>query len=83
VVPDLCGCAQPYDASPQKPHAGDARGAAFIASVGLGEIVFDNTPDLTEYEDIFEPEPTNRRVYDRFFSEFVKIYRNKRSYTTC
>jgi len=57
----------------------NARGAAFIATVGLGEIDFDDIPGLMEYEDTFEPEPANRRIYDELFSEFVKIYRNNRS----
>ncbi|HVN71338.1 MAG TPA: FGGY-family carbohydrate kinase, partial [Desulfomonilia bacterium] len=49
---------------PRDPMQANARGAAFIATVGLGEIDFDDIPGLMEYEDTFEPEPANRRIYD-------------------
>jgi xylulokinase len=61
------------------PMQANARGAAFIASVGLGEIIFDDIPGLMEYENIFEPDPSNRSLYDELFGEFVRIYRNNRT----
>jgi xylulokinase len=57
----------------------NARGAAFIASVGLGEIDFADIPALMEFEGAFDPDPANREVYDRLFREFVGIYRNNQA----
>ena len=59
-------------------HA-NARGAAFIALVGLGVISFEDIPGLTQYRKIYHPNPDNRKVYDRLFGEFVQIYKNNRA----
>ncbi|HXK47067.1 MAG TPA: FGGY-family carbohydrate kinase [Deltaproteobacteria bacterium] len=64
---------------PKDPMQANARGAAFIASVGLGEISFDDIPSLMEYERTYEPDPANGKVYDQLFKEFVGIYRNNRA----
>jgi xylulokinase len=64
---------------PKDPMQANARGAAFIASVGLGEIGFADIPALMEFEGAFDPDPANREVYDRLFREFVGIYRNNRA----
>jgi len=61
------------------PMQANARGAAFIASVGLGEITFDDIPGLMEYENTFIPNPANRTIYDELSTEFVEIYRNNRN----
>lgn len=61
------------------PMQANARGAAFIALVGLGVITFEDVPALMEYENVFDPDPSNRRLYDRLFNEFVNIYRNNRT----
>ena len=63
------------------PMQANARGAAFIAAVGLGEITFDQIPSLIQYENTFEPDPANRGIYDELFGEFVRIYRANRSIT--
>ena len=61
------------------PWQSNARGAAFIASVALGEIVFDDIPGLMEYEQVFSPDPGNRGIYDELYEAFVDIYRRNRS----
>jgi xylulokinase len=61
------------------PMSANARGAAFIASVGLGEISFDDIPHLIEYENTFHPRKENRGIYDQLFAEFVAIYKNNRA----
>jgi len=53
----------------------NARGAAFIASAALGYIEWDDIPDLIEYENIFEPNPDNRKLYDNLFEEYKNIYK--------
>jgi len=61
------------------PVQANARGAAFIASAGLGFITFDDIPALTRYSGIFTPRRENRETYDRMFKEFINIYKNNRS----
>jgi xylulokinase len=61
------------------PIQANARGAAFIAGVGLGHISFDDIPGLMEKDATFVPDPANRKLYDELFSEFLKIYRNNKS----
>jgi xylulokinase len=62
----------------QDPLQANARGAAFIASVGLGYITFDDVPDLIAYEKTFSPNSANRQVYDELFGCFLEIYKNNR-----
>jgi xylulokinase len=61
------------------PIQANARGAAFIASVGLNRIAFDDIPRLIEYDDVFDPDVTSRAVYDELFAAFLEIYRKNRS----
>ena len=58
-------------------HA-NARGAAFIASVGLGRIAFDDIPGLVQFDRVFEPDLANRQVYDELFPAFVEIAKRSR-----
>jgi xylulokinase len=61
------------------PIQANVRGAAFIASVGMGFISFEEIPGYTEYQATYQPRPETRGVYDAQFREFVNIYnRNKR-----
>ncbi len=63
------------------PIQANARGAAFIASVGLGYITFNDIPDLIKIAKTYTPNPENRRYYDRIFKEYVGIYKtNKKLY---
>jgi len=57
------------------PIQANFRGAAFIASVGLGYITWDQIPNLIQYSNIFTPKPENRAVYDKLFNEFINIYK--------
>lgn len=63
----------------KNPMQANARGAAFIASVGLGYINFDAIPGLIRYEHTYHPNPENRSIYDELFTAFVHIYRNNRA----
>jgi xylulokinase len=53
----------------------NARGAALIAAVGLGEIHFSDVSQLVEINRTYEPNPQSRALYDNLFNEFVAIYR--------
>jgi xylulokinase len=55
-----------------------ARGAAFIASVGLGYIQFSEIPKLVKIENEYHPDPKNRALYDKIFPEFVNLYKCNR-----
>jgi len=61
-------------------HA-NARGAAFIALAGLGEIGFDDIPGLVEYDNIFTPNQKNVSIYNELYNAFRSIYKaNKAIY---
>ena len=63
------------------PIQANARGAAFIASVGLGYITFEDIPKYIQYTNIYKPNPENRAIYDELYSEYIKFYyRNKKMY---
>ncbi|MHA1618338.1 MAG: xylulokinase [Promethearchaeota archaeon] len=62
----------------KNPIQSNAKGAAFVASVGLGYISFDDIADLTEISKVFKPNPENRVVYDKLFKQFVEIYKKNR-----
>jgi xylulokinase len=57
----------------------NARGAAFIASVALGYISFDDIPKLIRYSNTFEPNPHNAMIYDELFEFFLEIYKNNKA----
>ncbi|MFX0146923.1 MAG: FGGY-family carbohydrate kinase [Candidatus Hodarchaeota archaeon] len=59
----------------ENPIQANARGAAFIASVGLGYIGWDHIPKHIQYSNIFKPNPDNREVYDNLFNEYLNIYK--------
>jgi xylulokinase len=56
------------------PIYANARGAAWIAAVGSGEIRFEDIPQLVQFKRTYEPQPQNRALYDEKFTVFQKIY---------
>ncbi|PJZ71458.1 carbohydrate kinase [Leptospira perolatii] len=57
------------------PQNAGATGAAAIAALGLGEIKkFEQIKDLVPVKDRWIPNPQNRKVYDRNYSVFKKLY---------
>lgn len=59
----------------------NARGAAFIAAVGLGRLSFAEIPQHVQIQATYQPNPHNRPIYDKLFTEFVGFYkRNKTMY---
>ncbi len=59
----------------ENPIGANARGAALIASAGLGLITFDEISDLVKIEKTFSPRPENRAIYDELFKVFLRIHR--------
>jgi xylulokinase len=58
-----------------EPRQANARGAGLVGSVALGAIKFDDVAARVRIENVYQPNPANRSVYDRHFKEFVTIYR--------
>ena len=59
----------------QNPIQTNARGAAYIASVGLGYLKWEEIQNCCEISKIFTPNPENRNIYDKLFNEYLKIYK--------
>lgn len=57
------------------PMYANARGAAWIAAVGLGRIQFGDVPKLVEIKQTYRPRSENRRLYDWQFEMFTQIYK--------
>jgi xylulokinase len=57
------------------PIYANARGAAWIGAVGLGEITFSDVPDLVKLKQVYTPQGQNRDLYDQRFEIFTKIYK--------
>lgn len=58
----------------QDPIYANARGAAWIAAVGLGEIRFDQIPELVRFKRTYQPQSGQRALYDDRFQVFKEIY---------
>lgn len=61
------------------PIQANARGAALIASVGLGYITFNDIPNLIKIANIYTPNPAHRTLYDNLFEEYVGIYETNKA----
>ena len=57
----------------------NARGTAFIASVGLGYMAFEDIPGHIKINNTFEPIPDNRQVYDNLFEAYLSIYKQNKN----
>jgi len=57
------------------PRYANARGAAWIAAVGLGEIKFDDVSELVLFKRAYQPQSKNRALYDNKFDIFKQIYK--------
>ncbi len=60
------------------PVLANSRGAALIASVGLGYISFADIPKVVQCQNEYQPNPEHRALYDQLFGEFVEIYKQNR-----
>jgi xylulokinase len=61
------------------PIYANARGAAWIAAAGLGEIKFDDISELVQFKQIYQPRPQNRKLYDDKFGTFLQIYKQMKN----
>jgi xylulokinase len=58
----------------EDPIQANARGAAWIAAVGLGEIAYGDVPGLVRFKRTYTPNPAHRALYDERFEIFKAIY---------
>ena len=58
----------------REPLYANARGAAWIAAVGLGEITFPDISQLVQFQQIYDPQKEFRTLYDEKFDVFQQIY---------
>jgi xylulokinase len=64
------------------PIYANARGAAWIGAVGMGEIKYTDISQLVQFKRVYTPQPKNRDLYDEKFEVFKMIYRQmKKVYT--
>jgi xylulokinase len=61
------------------PIYANARGAAWIGAVGLGEIKFADVPGLVKFKRAYAPDEKNRAVYDKRFAVFTQVYRQMKN----
>ena len=61
------------------PIYANARGAAWIAAVGMGEIKFSDIPNLVQFKRAYAPQSQNRTLYDEKFDIFKSIYKQMKS----
>ena len=57
------------------PMQANARGAALIAAVALGELQFDDIPDRVPVDQHFHPDPTQRSRHDDLYGAFRDLHR--------
>jgi xylulokinase len=60
------------------PVNANARGAAMLAAVALGELTFDQVPDRVRVARAYPPDPAHTGLYDGLFREFTGLYRRNR-----
>jgi xylulokinase len=60
------------------PIQANLRGAAFLASISMGYLSVDDIADRVEIAQTYQPNPENRKIYDRLYRQFLTLYkRNK------
>ena len=78
TLADVLGCTilQTVD-----PILANARGAALIAAVGVGELTWAEIPSSVKIASSYHPDSRRRAVYDEQYRTFTDIYRkNRRTY---
>ncbi|MCX6025542.1 MAG: FGGY-family carbohydrate kinase [Chloroflexi bacterium] len=57
------------------PVYANARGAAYMAAVGLGLVRFEDISNLIQYQATYTPDPDRRALYDTLYREYRNIYK--------
>jgi xylulokinase len=56
----------------------NVRGAALLASAGLGYLKYDEIGTRIKIANTYTPNPDHRKIYDELFKEFLAIYENNK-----
>ena len=62
----------------QDPIEANVRGAALLASAGLGYLKYDEIGTHVKIANTYMPNPDHRKIYDELFQEFLAIYENNK-----
>jgi len=57
------------------PIKANARGAAFIGAVGIGELDFEEAAKRVKVRAAYEPDSANRQLYDERYGIFRQFYK--------
>ena len=63
----------------EDPVYANARGAAWIGAVGMGEISFQDIPSLVRIKHEYIPDEKNASMYDERYKQFIMIYDHMKS----
>ena len=75
TLADVLGCTI---RQAEDPVLANARGAALIASVGIGALDWQDIPALVRIAESYHPDPQRRAVYDEQYRTFSGLYRKTR-----
>lgn len=75
TLADVLGCVIRQTEDPQ---LANARGAALIAAVGIGELTWSDIPSRVRITASYRPDPAARAVYARRYRTFLALYRKHR-----
>lgn len=59
-------------------HMANARGAAFIAAVGMGKLTFADLPGMARVRARFTPRPEHRAACNRMYDAFLSLHRKNK-----
>ena len=60
------------------PARANARGAAFIAAVGLGQLRFADVPEVVRIRETYEPDPGTASIYNGLYARLREVHRAMR-----
>jgi xylulokinase len=60
------------------PIQANARGAAFLAAMGLGYLRLEEIPGMVRHHRVYEPNRLHRALYDELYAEFLQLYHHNR-----
>ena len=72
TLADVLGCTV---RQAEDPVLANARGAAFLAAIGIGELAWSDIPGLVRIARTYEPDPAAAAVHDRSYRTFTQLYR--------
>ncbi len=62
----------------ERPLLANARGAAFLASIGLGYLTVEDIPEKTRVKTSYQPNAKNTELYNKLFAEYLNIYKQNK-----